>query len=54
MNEDEGFLAQIRRIGNSYGVIIPKKEIEKMNLKLGDWVKVILKRVKIIVEEDET
>jgi len=53
MSEVE-FLAQVKKIGNSIGIIVPKKEAEKIELELGDWVRVRIKKVKVklIVEEE--
>ena len=53
MSEVE-FLAQVKKIGNSIGIIVPKKEAERIELDVGDWVKVKIKKVKVkmIVEEE--
>lgn len=42
------FTANIIKIGNSYGITIPKNDIEFLNLKEG-----ILIKVKLIINEKE-
>lgn len=44
----EAFETQIRRVGNSYGVLVPKHVIDELGAKEGDTVEVAL----IPVRED--
>ncbi len=39
--EAEGFLLQVRKIGNSTGVILPKELLNRLRLKEGDVLHVI-------------
>ena len=40
--------ARIRRIGNSLGIIIPRDEVDKRNIKEGDLVEVeVLRRINL-------
>lgn len=39
--ESEGFVLQVRRIGNSIGVILPKELLARTNLQEGDKLHVI-------------
>jgi putative addiction module antidote len=39
--ESEGFVLQVRKIGNSIGVILPKELLARTNLQEGDKLHVI-------------
>jgi putative addiction module antidote len=39
--EAEGFVLQIRKIGNSTGVILPKELLQRLRLKEGDTLHVV-------------
>lgn len=39
--EQEGFVLQVRKIGNSIGVILPKELLARTNLQEGDKLHVI-------------
>ncbi|MFN3854510.1 MAG: AbrB/MazE/SpoVT family DNA-binding domain-containing protein [Phreatobacter sp.] len=39
--ESEGFVLQVRKIGNSIGVILPKDLLARINLREGDKLHVI-------------
>ncbi len=36
MNEDEMFKLRVRKFGNSVGIILPKKIIQRLNVGIGD------------------
>lgn len=38
-------LTMVRHIGNSYGVILPKKELELIGVPKGDYVNVVVTKV---------
>jgi len=51
-NDEVSFIAQIRKVGKvSLGVTIPKEIIKLLNLQQGDFVKIIIKRVKLVEEK---
>ncbi len=39
--ETEGFVLQVRKIGNSTGVILPKELLQRLRLKEGDVLHVV-------------
>ncbi len=39
--ESEGFVLQVRKIGNSIGVILPKELLQRLRLKEGDTLHVV-------------
>ena len=39
--ETEGFILQVRKIGNSTGVILPKELLQRLRLKEGDTLHVV-------------
>jgi len=41
----EVFIRQVRKWGGSIGVIIPKDVVKKLELKEGDYVKVVIEKV---------
>ncbi len=45
---------KIIKIGNSQGVIIEKKTLEYLNLGLGDWVELIIKKAENEVSNKES
>ncbi len=38
---------KIIKVGNSQGIIIEKKTLEYLNLNLGDWVELVIKKAEI-------
>lgn len=42
MEEEQVFSAKLRRIGTSFGVLIPKKLIKGKRFKIGDEIEIIL------------
>ena len=40
------FTSKIRKIGNSFGFIIPKEILKKENLKVGDIVYIRIRKIK--------
>lgn len=45
------FITRIKKVGGSYYVKLEKELLQKLGLREGDFVKVIIKKVKIIEEE---
>ncbi|MFH1721277.1 MAG: hypothetical protein ABH950_01585 [Candidatus Altiarchaeota archaeon] len=42
---DSVFIGKVRRIGNSYGIIVPKKELDARHVHEGDQVTTQIKKV---------
>ena len=43
----ESYFAKVRRVGNSMAVVVPKDVVEKLELKPGEWVRVVIVKEEI-------
>jgi antitoxin component of MazEF toxin-antitoxin module len=46
MRWNEYFIGKVLQIGNSVGIVIPKRNMEYSGLKIGDSIKIYYKKIK--------